>query len=300
MNSSFGQWKELPVLVVHCGAGSYSGRQDVLEGSRQAVETTLRRVWPMLDSGSSAVAGVAEALAVLEDSPWSNAGTGSVLQLDGLPRLTAAIMDGARQKLSGVMLVSHVKNPSRLALALQEREESVLGPLGAQLLARELGIPPENPLDARSMRDLLGTLDASASPGLPKERMDTVGVVAVDRQGLLAAGTSTGGRASTVERVSDAATVAGTYASRFAAVSCTGVGEQLVDDGFAVRLETRIRDGKSLAVASELAFSEATQANRHYGWIAVSSGGCWATCHTTPNMPSGVWCAGMAEPRLNG
>src|SRR6185369_12145738 len=85
------------------------------------------------------------------------------------------------------------------------------------------------------------------------DRSGTVGVVVLDQDGKLAAGTSTGGSAmNRPERVSDSATVAGNYASQFAAISCTGIGEEIVSDGVAVRLETRIRDGSSLESACDL------------------------------------------------
>ncbi len=82
----------------------------------------------------------------MEECPHFNAGRGGCLQSDGLVRLSASLMDGKKQKFSGVALAIHMIHSSRLAYALQEKEQSVAGPLGAQLLARELGIPPENPI----------------------------------------------------------------------------------------------------------------------------------------------------------
>jgi len=83
----------------------------------------------------------------------------------------------------------------------------------------------------------------------------TVGAVALDQHGYLAAATSTGGIVGNIpERISDSVTVAGNYASKFAPISCTGVGEQIVNDGAAVKIETRVRDGRSIVDASNVLF----------------------------------------------
>ena len=103
--------------------------------------------------------------------------------------------------------------------------------------------------------------------------------------GELVAAASTGGRGHEYPgRVSDTCTVAGTYASRFAAVAATGIGEQIVDDALACRLETRIRDGMSLMDASGRCYREAIQRRRTYGWLALDRSS-WCAAHTTPSMP---------------
>ena len=78
--------------------------------------------------------------------------------------------------------------------------------------------------------------------------------------------------------------MAGTYASKFAGISATGVGEEIVDDGLAVRIETRRRDGMTLEKASRLAFNEAVARKRLYGWIAVDAEGFWNAAYTTAAM----------------
>lgn len=88
------------------------------------------------------------------------------------------------------------------------------------------------------------------------------------------------------ERVSDFATVAGNYASKYAAVSCTGVGEHIVNDGVAVRIETRVRDGRSIIDASDIMYEEAN--TRQYGWIGIDGKGNWAMYCTTEEMPCGA------------
>lgn len=115
----------------------------------------------------------------------------------------------------------------------------------------------------------------------------------LDASGEIAAATSTGGKAMSVpDRVSDSATVAGTFASAFAGVSCTGIGEEIVDDGLAVRLETRVRDGMGVVEASEAALRGALAAEREYGWIGLDRSGAWAMYSTV-----GMACAVRSADR---
>jgi L-asparaginase len=265
---------------------------------RKRCERVLRRViesvWPALVAGQSAVDAATEAVRQLEASSLFNAGYGAKLQQDGLARLSASLMDGHRQKFSGVLLATHVQHPSTLAHALQRRSQSVLGPLGVQLLARELGIAPENPVTAERAREWSEYL---AHGSQPPEGQGTVGAVALDLAGHLAAATSTGGgQFNFPERISDSATVAGNYASAHAAISCTGVGEQIVDDGLAVRLESRVRDGMTLIEASEKAYAEALERLQQYGWIGIDRKGSWVAYWTTEAMQCDGRSGNMDRP----
>lgn len=263
-----------PILLLHGGAGSRP-EPSVQQPRQEMLIAIGAEIFAELNRGLPAVAAVALAVEKLEDCSLFNAGRGAVRQRDGLARLSASLMDGARQKFSGVILATHILHPSRLAAYLQNREESVVGPLGAQLIARELGIPPQLPLTSAAIERRDKTLPDQARSG-------TVGAVALDLAGKLAAATSTGGGcANFPERVSDSATVAGNYASRYAAISCTGIGEQIVDDGLAVRLETRVRDGQNLISASHQTLQEAMANRRRYGWIGIDSVGNWVVCCTT-------------------
>lgn len=130
-----------PLALVHAGARPYQDAPELLAARNAALRDALRAVWPQILEGLPAVDAATALVACLEAAPSCNAGCGAALQRDGLARLSASLMSGGRQKFSGVALATHIVHPSRLARALQDREESVLGPLGAQLLARELGIP---------------------------------------------------------------------------------------------------------------------------------------------------------------
>jgi L-asparaginase len=293
MTTLFSEISKPPVLLVHGGAGPLEPDAELRRRRSEFLLELAESAFPEILQGQPAVAAAAGVVERLEASPLFNAGLGSALQSDGLARLSAALMDGERQKFSGVLLATHLLHPIRLALALQEREESVLGPLGAQLLARELGIPPANPATPERVAQWAALLRRA----VPPEGSGTVGAVVLDAEGRLAAATSTGGgRGNGPERVSDSATVAGTYASLFAAVGCTGIGEEIVDDGLAVRLETRVRDGLSMVKASELAYREALARRRRYGWIGVDRRGAWALCRTTESMAAVAMSANRPTP----
>ncbi len=275
-----------PILLIHGGAGPYKNNKALLKQRRDSIAGIINQVWPLLCNGESALKTACRVVELLEASPHFNAGLGAVIQNDGMVRLSASLMDGNKQKFSGVMLATHIIHPSKLAYALQNKDQTVIGPLGAQLLARELGIPPENPITPDQVTRWISSLESKKQSS---DSHGTVGVVVLDQQGHLAAATSTGGTAMNIpERVSDSATVAGNYASKFAAISCTGIGEQIVNDGVAVRIETRVRDGCSLIEASNILCEEANERQRHYGWIGIDCKGNWVMYCTTEEMPCGA------------
>ncbi|BBA32491.1 beta-aspartyl-peptidase [Methylocaldum marinum] len=280
-----------PVLLIHGGAGSAESDAELNRKRHDFISDLAESMWSELARGLAAVDAATETVKRLEASGLFNAGYGSALQSDGLARLSASLMDGERMKFSGVMLATHLIHPIELARALQNRTESVLGPLGAQLLARELGMAPQSPVSPARARRWFEYLEGRNAPS---SGTGTVGAVVLDSRGGLAAATSTGGgRFNFPERVSDSATVAGNYASAHAAVSCTGIGEQIVDDGVAVRLETRVRDGRSLVEAADAIYREALERNREYGWIAVDRSGAWSMYWTTETM----LCAAISADR---
>jgi len=188
-------------------------------------------------------------------------------------------MDGPRGTFSGVMGVTSLTHPSELARSLQDHDSRVLMPPGTELLARGLGLPVAANVTPERLKSWY---DNAATE---TRFCDTVGCVIRMPDGRMFAGTSTGGRGYEFPgRVSDSATVAGTYCSEFAGISATGVGEEIVDDAVAARMETRRRDGQSLESASSRAYSEAKARERRYGWIALDRDGAWAIAHTTEAM----------------
>jgi L-asparaginase len=266
-----------PKIIIHGGAGSSLESKGGLEPVRQSLHAVVAAVYPLLLQGESAIAAVVKACQLLEDDPRFNAGTGSVLQSDGQIRMSASLMDGDRQSFSGVINISRVKNPIEMAKALQTSDDRVLSDYGAAELARELAIPIYNPLTDQRLHEWIEERKTNFSRKMAEVAMGTIGAVVVDREGRLCAGTSTGGRGfERIGRVSDSATAAGNYATQIAGVSCTGVGEDIIDEGLATRIVVRVTDGLSLQQAVDKSFDEARSRSRDFGAICLDASGAIA------------------------
>lgn len=273
----YGQCHGTTVLL-HGGAGGQDPKSpDSVTKATAALKKYGQEAVSALVSGTDPFDVLIAALRRMEDDPQFNAGLGSALQADGQTRLTAAVMDGSRQSFSGVISCSYIGNPSLLARHLQTHHSRVLTSPGAEMLARELHLPVANNLTA----DRIAKWTERATDAF----CDTVGCVIRTRDRRILVGTSTGGRGNEYPgRVSDSATVAGTYASEFAGISATGVGEEIVDDAVAARIETRRRDGLTLEEACNRAFREASARGRLYGWIAADCDGNYGLAYTTQAM----------------
>jgi L-asparaginase len=278
-----------PKLIIHGGAGSSLKGKEGAQAVRKSLYKVIEEVYSLLLSGANASQAVVRGCQMLEDDPRFNAGTGSVLQSDGQIRMSAALMEGKSQRFSGVINVSRVQNPIDLAMFLQESADRVLSENGAAELLRELNAPVYNPLtDIRLQEWMLERQDNfdKTMAGVVAEQelveaseagRGTIGVVALDAQGCLAAGTSTGGKGfERIGRVSDCAMPAGNYATTQAAVSCTGIGEDIIDECLAARVVVRVTDGLSLAEAMQRSFTEAGKNQRDFGAIAIDATGAIA------------------------
>jgi L-asparaginase len=270
-----------PKLIIHGGAGSALGEDKKADAVKNALRSVAEATYLLLQTGSSAEAAVIHACALLEDDPLFNAGTGSVLQSDGQIRMSASLMVGHRHSFSGVINVSRVQNPIHLAKALQASPDRVVAETGAVELARELGVAVYNPMTAKRLKEWLDLNQGSKEKRFSTSvTMGTVGAVALDQDGTLAAATSTGGRGyERIGRVSDSAMPAGNYAGEWAAVSCTGVGEDIIDEGLATRIVVRVTDGILLSDAMNRSFTEARSRQREFGAIALAKNGdiAWDT-----------------------
>ena len=274
MNMLIGKSRE-PLLILHGGAGPMDPSIQGVNEATEALECAARQV---LHMGAKDLELVVRSLEQLENNPLFNAGFGAALQADGKPRLSAALMNGARQSFSGVISISDIRHPSRLAWALQDASSRVLTAPGHEKLSKKLKLSPENLINPPRLAAWEQNRREAAFSS------DTVGALVWNGQQLFA-GTSTGGRGfEEPGRVSDSATVAGTYATPFAAVSATGIGEEIVDDALAARLETRMRDGMTLEQACQKTYDEATRMQRSYGWIACDAEGSFAVAYTTDVM----------------
>jgi L-asparaginase len=266
-----------PKLIIHGGAGSTAESKGGVEPTRRSLYAVIEAVYPMLLKGESAIAAVLKACQMLEDDPRFNAGTGSVLQSDGQIRMSAALMDGDRQSFSGVINVARVQHPIDLAQHLQSSDDRVLSDFGAAELVRELAVPIFNPLTDLRLQEWTEERKTNFQSKMAEVAMGTIGAVALDQSGRLCAGTSTGGRGfERIGRVSDSAMPAGNYATREAAVSCTGIGEHIIDEGLATRIVVRVTDGMSLTDAVNKSFAEAESRQRDFGAICIDATGAIA------------------------
>ena len=275
-----------PKLIIHGGAGGHLHSEAGVEAVRQVLHSIADKVYTLLLNNISARDAVIEGCQLLEDQPLFNAGTGSVLQSDGKIRMSASLMDGTTQCFSGVINVSRVKNPIQLAQFLQSQEDRVLSDYGAEELMRELSVPVYDPLvDIRLkewvqhrkehfQKHMAGVV-AEEELIIPHEdRKGTIGVVVLDSQGRLAVGTSTGGKGlERIGRVSDSAMPAGNYATKDAAVSCTGIGEDILDECLAAKVVIRVTDGLSLKDAMYKSMEECCLHHRDLGAISLDSQG---------------------------
>ena len=253
-------------LIIHGGFFSESTTDAQTKAAKQdALKAIVKDAYNFLQS-HNATQTVAYAVSLLEDNPLFNAGIGSQIQSDGKIRMSAALMDGTTQKMSGVINIEDVKNPIFVAEKLMPFDDRVLGGEGAIQFAREHGF------EAYSTE----TADRRAEyeKKLASKGQGTVGCVAIDAEGKLAVATSTGGKGfEMVGRISDSATVAGNYANAFCGVSCTGVGEDIVSNGTATKIVTRVTDGLAIAEAFAKTFNELKPYDGFAGAIGIDASG---------------------------
>ena len=272
-----------PKLIIHGGAGSSLSEKGGKQVVRKSLREVIEKLYPQMIEGASAIDIAVRGCQLLEDDPLFNAGTGSVLQSDGQIRMSASLMDGLVQRFSGVINVSKVKNPIDLAKALQLSPDRVLSDFGAAEFLRELQLPVYNPLTDKRLKEWMeerkGNFQKTMATVVAEEEAGrgTIGVVALDSDGRVAAATSTGGKGfEKIGRVSDSATPAGNYATGSAGVSCTGIGEDILDECLAARIVIRVSDGFTLKKAMERSFAEADEHQRDLGAIAIDATGAIA------------------------
>lgn len=271
-------------IAIHGGAGTLSRHettagqeQDYLEGLESALDAGYSR----LESGGSSLDAVTAAVTVLEDNPLFNAGCGAVLTRDGLVELDASIMDGGTLAAGAVTGIRHIRNPIALARRVMEQSPHVmLVGEGAEDFARSLGVEFvsneyfRTPIRQKQLHRLL---QGAAEKENDLAAFGTVGAVALDSRGNVAAATSTGGMTGKRwGRVGDSPIIgAGTYANNAGcAVSATGHGEYFIRAVVAHDISAQMQYAKlplERAVKNTLARMKALGGNG--GVIAVSSAG---------------------------
>lgn len=253
-------------VIIHGGFFSESDQShEVKTAKQESLKNIVKKTFEYLQ-GHSAFDTAAFAVSLLEDDELYNAGTGSQIQSDGVIRMSAAIMDGETEKMSGVINIQDVKNPIFVAKELMKEEDRVLGGSGAKKYATEHGFENFSTEIPKRRKEYESKLNNGGK--------GTVGCVVIDKDGKLAVATSTGGKGFEIPgRISDSATVAGNYANAFCAVSCTGVGEDIVSNATAAKIVTRITDGMSLENAFDKTFKELKSIDGFAGAIAIDKYG---------------------------
>ena len=306
---------DAPLLVIHGGAGVEPGdlTKEEEQAARAALEAALRAGHAKLTAGGSSVDAVAATITVLEDAPQFNAGRGAVFTHDGVNELDTSIMDGANGKAGAAAGLHRVKNPILLARAIMDKSKHVMmvGD-GAERFATEQGITLVDPVYFRTekrwqqlQKALAEEAKAQASntplvlPG--KAYFGTVGALALDAQGRLAAGTSTGGMTNKrYGRVGDSPIIgSGTWADARCAVSGTGWGEFYIRDAAAHEICARVRlAGQSIGRAADGVINrDIPKAGGDGGAIALDAQGVAAFPFNTGGMYRG-WIGADGVPHV--
>jgi len=269
-------------VIIHGGFFSESAtNQETKKAKQDALADIVTKAYSFL-AQHTALETAVYTVALLEDNELFNAGLGSQIQSDGKVRLSAALMDGRTQRFSGVINLEDVKNPIEVASKLLDFDDRVLSGDGALAFARANQFEYFSPITEQRLLEY-------QSKKNQQERKGTVGCVALDADGNLAVGTSTGGKGFEIpSRVSDSATVAGNFANQFAAISCTGVGEDIVSAGLATKIVTRVTDGFSLKEACDKSFVELQTIDGFAGVVGITAAGEIYHCDSHPYM---VWAS---------
>ncbi|HEY0334245.1 MAG TPA: isoaspartyl peptidase/L-asparaginase [Stenotrophomonas sp.] len=301
-----------PVLVIHGGAGVEKSGLSAEEqaAARAAMAQALRTGHAVLQQGGSAVDAVAATITVLEDAPQFNAGRGAVFTHDGRNELDAAIMDGATGQAGAIAGVHRVRNPIQLARAVMQHSPHVmLVGDGAEAFAQTQGIRLVDPAYFRTEKRWQQLQKALKEEAAQQAHQDletakhfgTVGALALDTQGRLAAGTSTGGMTNKrYGRVGDAPLIgAGTYANAQCAVSGTGWGEYYIRAVAAYDICARMKyAGESLQQAADTVIDQQIPAaGGNGGAIALDAQGHVAFPFNTQGMYRG-WIGADGVPHV--
>jgi len=286
-------------MVVHGGVGIYG--DDVSARALDGLREASSRGRDILEGGGTALRAVLEAVRTLEDNPGFNAGTGSALTSDGTIENDASVMWGKDLTAGGVAVLSGFRNPVLVAEAVRaETPHVLLAAEGAHRFALQRGFSTVDPevmiTPEQRAKWAAARAEAVAAPG----KLGTVGAVACDREGHVAAATSTGGLFLKMPgRVGDTPIIgAGTYADDEAgAASCTGKGEAILKVSLAKMTVDLLRAGRTAQAAAEAAIAEFTRrTSSEAGVIVVSPAGQLGLAFNTLRMSRASWREGDVEP----
>ena len=287
-----------PIMVVHGGAWAIP--DEMVDAHANGVRHAMSAAWRVLSGGGSALDAVEEAVVAMEDDETFDAGRGSFLNREGKVQLDALIMDGSTLRAGGVGCVERIKNPVRVARKiLSESSHVYFVAEGAEQFAAEHGIRLCKNEDLIIPREIqrLREYQAHASeakPNLfaPAISHDTVGAVALDSAGNIAAATSTGGTLNKAPgRLGDSSLIGcGCYAdNKSAAASTTGWGEPIMKLVLAKWAADRVASGSTPEWVSKEAISHLEdRVTGHGGIILLDAKGRFGIAHNTPRMAWGI------------
>jgi L-asparaginase / beta-aspartyl-peptidase len=283
-----------PVLLVHGGAWAIP--DDMVDAHLNGVRHAMAAGWKVLSRGGTSLDAVEEAVVIMEDDETFDAGRGSFLNRDGKVQLDALIMDGGTLRAGGVGCVEHLRNPVRAARKiLSESPHVYFVAEGAERFAEEHGIAlckNEDLIIPREVERLreFQSQTAGEKPDLfaPAISHDTVGAVALDCHGNIAAATSTGGTLNKAPgRLGDSSLIGcGCYAdNKTAAASTTGWGEPIMKLVLAKWAADRVATGNLPEwVAAEAINYLQSRVDGHGGMILLDAKGRFGIAHNTPRM----------------
>lgn len=245
-----------PIIIAHLGAGAKVAKGDCAVRAGKAG-------FELLKNGGEAIDAVERAITVMEDEDGHNAGTGAKIRLDGTIQLDAALMD-SKGRIGAVACIMNVKNPIQVARKVANTPCIVMAGEGAIYFARKHGFAHYDPKTESAVKRFEDVKSRLKSGTLPKyaeewkeygkEFVETVGAVAVDKSGVFAAGSSTGGTSLSLNgRVGDTPLVGcGFYAGSEGSVTVTGIGEYIIKKMLSKWVYDRMENGKSAQKAAEL------------------------------------------------
>ena len=298
------------VLVIHGGAGTIT-RENMTAEKEKAYRAKLTEAltagYAEIKKGSSSVDVVAAAIVIMEDSPLFNAGKGAVFTSDGKNELDASIMDGKDLSAGSIAGVHTIKNPIKVAIAVMQKSEHVmLAGSGAEIFAKENGLEIVDPkyFWTKDRWDGLQKLKKKEAEKTPKisqnsiedsylidQKFGTVGAVALDKNGNIAAGTSTGGMSNKkFGRIGDSPIIgAGTYANAQVGISGTGWGEFFIRSTAARTIAAKMEyQNKDLKTAAQETIDQIEKMGGDGGLIALDKDGNIAMPFNTAGMYRGA------------
>ena len=284
-----------PIILVHGGAGPRA----MTSPQGAYLRAALQVGYHLLDRGSSALVAVEQTIRVFERSGLFNAGTGAHLQLDGVRRMDASIMEGESLRAGGVASIEGIVHPiSAAGLVLEETDHVLLvGPMATKFAGHFK--MERQPFRGKPRRFSYET--ALRKTAQNRDRHGTVGAVALDQTGTVAAGASTGGIDRMLPgRVGDTPIIGcGVYAeNETGAVSMTGLGEGIMRLAIAKEICDRLRQGKSpVQVARVVLQRLVTRIQGTAGALVLTPQRRFTIAHVTPHMAAGWW-DGRGEPTV--